>query len=71
MLFQGRYEKMEKNLKDRMQGKEMAYEDETLADKLEKHDTLAMILAGFLVFLPVALLVLVGVSLIGYFFIVR
>ncbi len=71
MLFQGRFEKALERLREKQQGKERALEDENLADKLEKHDTLALILSALLVFLPAALLVLGVVSLIGYFFVVR
>ena len=71
MLFQGRFEKALEQLREKQQGKERALEDENLADKLEKHDTLALILSALLVFLPAALLVLGVVSLIGYFFVVR
>ena len=71
MLFQGRFEKALERLREKQQGKERALEDENLSDKLEKHDTLALILSALLVFLPAALLVLGVVSLIGYFFVVR
>ena len=71
MLFQGRFEKALERLRQKQQGKERALEDENLADKLEKHDTLALFLSALLVFLPAALLVLGVVSLIGYFFVVR
>ena len=71
MLFHGRFEKALNLLRSRQQGKERAFEDENLADKLEKNDTLAMILSALLVFLPAALLVLGVVSLIGYLFVVR
>ena len=71
MLFQGRFEKALERLREKQQGKERALEDENLADKLEKHDTLALIISALLVFLPAALLVLGVVSLIGYFFVVR
>ena len=71
MLFRGRFEKALERLREKQQGKERALEDENLADKLEKHDTLALILSALLVFLPAALLVLGVVSLIGYFFVVR
>lgn len=71
MLFQGRFEKALDHLRAKQQGKERAFDDENLADKLEKNDTLAMILSALLVFLPAALLVLGAVSLIGYLFVVR
>ncbi len=71
MLFHGRYEKARKLQQEQLQGRERAFDDETLADKLEKHDTLAMILSALLVFLPAALAVLGIVALLGYLFVVR
>jgi hypothetical protein len=71
MLYRGRYDKAMARLKEKQRGKELALEDENLADKLEKNDTLALILSALLVFLPAALLVLGLVSLVGYFFVAR
>jgi hypothetical protein len=71
MLYRGRYDKAMARLKEKQRGKELAFEDENLADKLEKNDTLALILSALLVFLPAALLVLGLVSLVGYFFVAR
>ena len=71
MVFRGRYEKAMALLKEKQRGKELAFEDENLADKLEKNDTLALILSALLVFVPAALLVLGVVSLVGYFFVAR
>ena len=71
MIFQGRFEKALQQLKDRMEGHPLAVDEDDLENKLEKHDTLAMILAALLTFLPAALLLLGLSSLIGYFFIVR
>ncbi|MBR5110261.1 MAG: hypothetical protein IK099_08695 [Clostridia bacterium] len=71
MVFHGRFEKALNQLRERQKGKERAFDDENLSDKLEKNDTLALILSALLVFLPAALLVLGAVSLIGYLFVVR
>ena len=71
MMFRGRFDKAMNQLREKQQGKELAFEDENLADKLEKNDTLALILSALLVFLPAALLVLGVVSLVGYLFVVR
>ena len=71
MIFQGRYEKARNQLRDRMKGQKLAADEDDLENQLEKGDTLAMILSALLVFLPAALIVLVVISLIGYFFIVR
>lgn len=38
---------------------------------LEKNDFLAMVISAFLVFIPAALLVLGGIALIGYFFLMH
>ena len=71
MLFQGRYEKARRLQQERLNGRERAFDDDTLSDKLEKKDTAALIISALLVFLPAALLVLGIVSLIGYLFVVR
>lgn len=39
--------------------------------ELEKNDFLAMLIAAFITFLPVAIFALVGISLIGYFFLMH
>ncbi len=71
MLFQGRYEKARRLQQERLNGRERAFDDETLSDKLEKKDTAALIISALLIFLPAALLVLGIVSLIGYLFVAR
>ncbi|MBQ9325229.1 MAG: hypothetical protein IJ246_05605 [Clostridia bacterium] len=71
MLFQGRYDKARKLQKERMQGQDRAVDEENLEDKIEKNDTLAMILSALLVFLPAAILILGAVALLGYLFVVR
>ena len=71
MIFQGRYEKAQKLLRERMQGRPLAADEDDLENQLEKHDTLALILSALIVFLPAALIVLGVISLIGYFFVVR
>ena len=71
MLFQGRYEKARRLQQERLNGRERAFDDDTLSDKLEKKDTAALIISALLVFLPAALLVLGIVSLIGYLFVAR
>lgn len=43
----------------------------TYAGELEKGDLLAMILAALIVIVPVALVVLLAIAAIGYFFMVR
>ena len=71
MIFQGRYEKARKLQQEQMEGRERAFDDEMLEKKLEKGDTLAMILSALAVFVPAALVLLGIVSAIGYFFIAR
>lgn len=58
-----------KHLKEQTGDRPKALEDENLADKLEKNDALAMIISGLIVILPVALLVLLIVSGVGYFWV--
>ena len=69
MIFQRKYERAMKHLKEQTDSSPKALEDENLADKLEKNDALAMIISGLIVILPVALLVLLIVSGVGYFWV--
>lgn len=69
MIFQRKYERAMKHLKEQTGDRPKALEDENLADKLEKNDALAMIISGLIVILPVALLVLLIVSGVGYFWV--
>jgi len=58
-----------KHLKEQTGESPKALEDENLADKLEKNDALAMILSALIVIVPAALIVLLIVSGIGYFWV--
>lgn len=69
MIFQRKYERAMKHLKERTGDRPKALEDENLADKLEKNDALAMIISAMIVILPVALIVLLIVSGVGYFWV--
>ena len=69
MLFHRKYEKMKAFQKEQLGDAESALEDENLADKLEKNDTLALILSALIVILPAALLFLLIISAVGYFLI--
>lgn len=71
MLFHRKYEKMKAFEKEQLGGAPPALEDENLADKLEKNDTLALILSALITILPVALIFLLLIAAAGYFFIVR
>ena len=69
MIFQRKYERAMQYLKERTGNSPKALEDENLADKLEKNDALAMILSALIVIVPAALIVLLIVSGIGYFWV--
>lgn len=69
MIFQRKYERAMKHLKEQTGDSPKALEDENLADKLEKNDTLALILSALIVLLPAALIVLLIVSGVGYFWV--
>ena len=68
MIFQGRYEKARALLKERMEGRKRAVDEDDLESQLEKNDMLAMILSALLVFIPAALIVLGILALAGYLF---
>jgi len=69
VIFQRKYERAMKHLKEQTGESPKALEDENLADKLEKNDALAMILSALIVIVPAALIVLLIVSGIGYFWV--
>jgi len=69
VIFQRKYERAMKHLKEQTGESTKALEDENLADKLEKNDALAMILSALIVIVPAALIVLLIVSGIGYFWV--
>ena len=69
MIFQRKYERAKKHLKEQMGEAPKALEDENLSDKLEKNDTLALILSALIVFVPAALIVLLIVAGVGYFWV--
>ena len=71
MIFQRKYERARRLQQERMGEAPRALEDENLADKLEKKDTLALILSALIVIIPAALLFL-GIAVgIGYLFVTR
>ena len=69
MIFQRKYERAVKHLKEQTGESPKALEDENLSDKLEKNDTLALILSALIVFVPAALVVLLIVAVVGYFWV--
>ena len=71
MMYKGKYDRARDFQKEQMDGRDLAYDDENIEDKLEKNDTLAMILAALLTFLPAALIALGLISLIGWLFVIR
>ena len=71
MIFQRKYDRARQLQKDQMGESPRALEDENLAEKLEKNDTLALILSALIVIIPATLLFL-GIAVgIGYLFVVR
>ena len=70
MIFRGRFDKQIQNIREKNQGRR-AYDENDIRNILEKNDVLAMIISAMLVILPTAIAVLVVISLIGRFFVVR
>ena len=54
-----------------MQGRDLAYDDVDIEEKLEKNDTLAMVLAALITILPAALLAIGIMLLVGWLFLFR
>lgn len=71
ILFQGRYDKQLKNIQEKNKDTQRVYDVEDVRNVLEKGDVTAMIISALLVIVPVALVFLVVISLIGFFFIAR
>jgi len=71
MLFHRKYEKMKAFQREQLGDNPRALEEENLSDKLEKHDTLALILSALITIVPVVLLFLLAIVAAGYFFLVR
>ncbi len=71
MMFRGKFDRAQALQKEQMRGRDLAYDDEDIENKLEKHDTLAMILAALLTFLPAALIALGIICLAGWLFLFR
>ena len=71
MIFQGRYDRAKKLQQEQLGDSPRALEDENLADKLEKNDVLALILSAMITIIPVALIFLLVIAAVGYFFIIR
>ena len=71
MIFQRRYDKQMQHVREQRGESETLAERSKLENGLEKGDVPAMIISALLVIVPVCLLVLIVVSLAGYFFIAR
>lgn len=73
MLFQKKVDRALNKLHEDSDfaGKEREPEFEKEEIPLEKHDLLAMVISAFLVFLPVAVVVLGIIALVGYFFLMH
>lgn len=71
MLFKSKYDRALDHVKEKMKGRERTYDRDDLSTVMEKGDKRAMIISALLVILPIALLILVTISLLAYFFIVR
>ena len=71
MIFQRKYERARALQKERMSDAPRALEEEDLAEKLEKKDTLALILSALITIVPVALLFLALAVGAGYLFLAR
>ena len=71
MIFQRRYDKQMQHVREQRGESETLAERSKLENVLEKGDVPAMIISALLVILPVCLLVLIVVSLAGYFCIAR
>ena len=71
MLFDRKFERAMQWVRERRGDSPKALEDESLGSKLEKGDTLALILSALLVILPAVLLLLGVAVLAGYLIVVR
>ncbi len=71
ILFHRKYEKLRTFEQEQLGDSPKALECENLADQLEKHDTLALIISALITIVPVALVFLCLISGIAYFLIVH
>lgn len=70
MIFRSRFDKQIQHIKENTKGKRV-YDEEDVRNVIEKNDVLAMIISAMIVIIPVALIVLLFVSAVGRFFVVR
>ena len=71
IIFQRKFDRSIDYLKEKNPDEVKPLSDELLGQKLEKNDDRAMVISAMITILPVALIVLVGLSLLGYWFVVR
>ncbi len=71
MMFRGRFDRARALQKEQMQGRDLAYDDVDIEEKLEKNDTLAMVLAALITILPAAMLAIGIMLLVGWLFLFR
>ncbi len=71
MLFRGRFDKQIEHIKEQRGDSKRVFDEDDLSSVLEKNDVLAMIISAMITILPVALVFLVALSALGFFFVVR
>ena len=71
IIFQRKFDRSIAYLKEKNPDEVKPLSDELLGQKLEKNDARAMVISAMITILPVALIVLVALSLLGYWFVVR
>ena len=71
IIFQRKFDRSIDYLKEKNPDEVKPLSDELLGQKLEKNDARARVISAMITILPVALIVLVGLSLLGYWFVVR
>ena len=71
MIFKSKYDRAMDHVKDKMKDRERTYDRDDMSQIMEKGDKRALIIAALITILPVALLILVVISLLAYLFIVR
>ena len=71
IIFQRKFDRSIDYLKEKNPDEVKPLSDELLGQKLEKNDARAMVISAMITIRPVALIVLVALSLLGYWFVVR
>ncbi|MBR2053682.1 MAG: hypothetical protein IJ968_02170 [Clostridia bacterium] len=71
MIFRGRYDKQIERIKERNKDSQRVYDVDDVRNVMEKGDLPALIISALLVIVPIALVVLLVVSFIGFKFISR